>query len=109
MSQEPSTTIDQATAPTETVTVELDQPITRGTSKISTIVLRRPNAGSLRGLSLMDIAQMNVTALIKVLPRISDPTLTEQEVAKMDPADLASCAAEVASFLLRKQDRQQYQ
>jgi len=44
-----------------------------------------------------------------LLPRISDPTLTEMDVAKMDPADLASCGFEVASFLLSKKDRAGYQ
>lgn len=107
------TPTDTTTQPTTVqddtvVTVDLDEPIIRGATKIASITLRKPNAGSLRGASLMDLAQMDVAALIKVLPRISDPTLTEPEVAKMAPADLAACGTEVATFLLRKRDRQQY-
>lgn len=88
--------------------VPLDEPIKRGSTTISTLTLRRPNAGSLRGLNLVDIAQLNVTALQKLLPRISDPMLTEQDVAGMDPADLTACGSEVAVFLLSKRDRQQF-
>ncbi len=90
----------------ETAVVVLDEPIKRGNTTIDVLTLRRPNAGSLRGLSLVDIAQLNVTALQKLLPRISDPVLTEQDVASMDPADLTACGTEVAAFLLSKRDRQ---
>lgn len=92
----------------EFATVTLDVPIRRGNTDIQTISLRRPNAGALRGLSLVDVGQMNVTALQKLLPRISDPVLTEHDVNLMDPADLTACGVEVASFLLSKRDRQQY-
>lgn len=92
----------------EFAVVELDTPIRRGAKDIQSITLRRPNAGSLRGLSLVDVAQMNVTALQKLLPRISDPVLTEQDITLMDPADLVACGVEVASFLLSKRERQQF-
>jgi hypothetical protein len=44
-----------------------------------------------------------------LLPRISDPLLTEADVASMDPADLTACGVEVVGFLLKKQDRQAFQ
>lgn len=108
------TTTNAATAPAaqpnpDTVTVTLDEPIQRGSGSITQVTLRKPRAGSLRGLNLTDIAQMNVTALQKLLPRISEPTLTEQDVADMSPADLVACGVEVASFLLQKADRAAYQ
>ncbi|MFY9326426.1 MAG: phage tail assembly protein, partial [Georgfuchsia sp.] len=56
--------------------------------------------GELRGVTLTDLLQMDVNALTRVVPRISDPTLTEAEVARMDPADLVSIGSEVAGFLL---------
>jgi hypothetical protein len=43
---------------------------------------------------------MDVAALAKVLPRISDPALTEVEVARMDPADMVQLGGVVAGFLL---------
>lgn len=105
MSNENNTEIKKSDA----AVVKLDEPIKRGDKVIETITLIRPNAGSLRGLSLIDVAQMNVTALQKLLPRISNPVLTEADISNMDPADLTKCGVEVASFLLSKQDRMQYQ
>lgn len=83
-------------------TVILDTPIRRGTSTIDSITLRKPNAGELRGVSLAELLQMDVDSLIKVVPRISSPTLTAVEVTSMDPADLFAISAKVSGFLLQK-------
>lgn len=89
-------------APTNDNTITLDTPLTRGDQTIGFITLRKPNAGELRGLSLSDLLQMDVTALQRVIPRIASPMLTEADVAGMDPADLMQCGAKVAGFLLPK-------
>ncbi len=86
--------------------IELDEPIKRGTTEITEVTLRKPVSGELRGVSLMELAQMDVQALRKVLPRISSPSLTDVEVGRMDPADLMQCGVAVASFLLTKKARQ---
>ncbi|WP_247392571.1 phage tail assembly protein, partial [Ralstonia pseudosolanacearum] len=46
----------------QTTTITLDTPITRGEQTISTITVRKPGAGELRGVSLMDLMRMDVTA-----------------------------------------------
>ena len=61
---------------TPTETIELDTPINRGSKSIAKIDIRKPKAGALRGVSLVDVMQMDVTALTKVLPRITEPALT---------------------------------
>ncbi|NNA66223.1 phage tail assembly protein [Pseudomonas gessardii] len=86
-------------------TVPLDTPIRRGTTSIDSITLRKPNAGELRGVSLSELLQMDVNSLVKVLPRISNPTLTAVEVTSMDPADLFAIATKVSGFLLQKSMR----
>ena len=53
----------------------------------------------------MDLMNMNVSALQVVLPRISEPALTQFDVAAMDPADLIKCGMEVSVFLAPKADR----
>ena len=83
-------------------TVILDTPIRRGTTTIDSITLRKPNSGELRGVSLAELLQMDVNSLIKVLPRISTPTLTVVEVSAMDPADLFALSNKVSGFLLQK-------
>ncbi|MGN7441155.1 phage tail assembly protein [Pseudomonas lactis] len=84
-------------------TVILDTPIRRGTTTIDSISLRKPNSGELRGVSLAELLNMDVASLLKVLPRISTPTLTAVELAGMDPADLFILGNKVSGFLLQKQ------
>ena len=55
------------------VTVIPDEPIQRGDTSITEIQLRKPKAGELRGVSLVDVANLDVMALQKVLPRITQP------------------------------------
>ena len=81
-------------------TITLDTPIKRGDNDLTEIALRKPSAGELRGVTLTDLLQMDVAALTKVIPRISEPALTEVEVARMDPADLVQIGGVVAGFLL---------
>lgn len=83
-------------------TVTLDTPIKRGEQSITAVTLRKPNAGALRGTSLNALVHLDVDALSKVLPRISTPTLTEADVAQMDPADLVQMGMVFAGFLASK-------
>ncbi|MDD0980693.1 phage tail assembly protein [Pseudomonas shahriarae] len=83
-------------------TVVLDSPIRRGTTNIESITLRKPSSGELRGVSLVELLQMDVASLIKVVPRISSPTLTAVEVSGMDPADLLALSSKISGFLLQK-------
>jgi len=82
--------------------MKLNTPIPRGETAIDALEIRKPAAGELRGVSLVDLLQMDVGALITVLPRITTPSLTAGEVAGMDPADLLSAGARVSGFLLPK-------
>lgn len=79
--------------------VTLETPIKRGEQLINAVTLMKPNAGTLRGLSLAAVANAEVDALIKVLPRITSPSLTEQEVAALDLADMVALAGKVVGFL----------
>jgi hypothetical protein len=79
--------------------VILDMPLMRGEQKIGQITLTKPNAGTLRGVSLAALAQSDVDALIKVLPRMTFPSLTEHEVSRLDVSDLISLAGKVVGFL----------
>lgn len=85
--------------------VPLEEPIMRGDQAIASLTLRKPSAGELRGLSLQDLLRADVGSIIAVLPRISDPTLTEQEAAALDPASLAECAGAIAGFFLTSGQR----
>lgn len=88
--------------------IKLDTPIQRGEQTITSISLRKPAAGELRGVNLMDVAHMDVAALHKVIPRISEPSLTEHEVANLNTSDLMQMGVVVASFLLPTAMRQDF-
>ncbi len=83
-------------------TVVLDTPVMRGKTQITEIVLRKPQSGALRGTRLQAIMDMDVNAMITVLPRVTTPALTALEIAEMDPADLLSMSVELVTFLLPK-------
>lgn len=95
-----------AKKPTYSDPVILDEPIERGEGEkkqtIKEVKLRRPKSGELRGLRLVEVANADVSSLITVIPRISEPPLTEKELNDMDPADFSSLAVEVAGFLETK-------
>ncbi|EJO59507.1 hypothetical protein FEP39_00566 [Burkholderia multivorans] len=87
-------------------TYELDTPIVRGSQTITSVTLRKPNAGELRGVSLSDLVNLDVAALSKVLPRISTPTLTDRDVFNLDPADLVQLGGIFSGFLMTKAVKQ---
>jgi len=89
---------------TEPEAVELDTPIKRGEQEIRAVQLRKPKAGELRGIALNDLAQMDVSALQRLLPRITIPPLTQAEVDNLELPDLVALGVKVGSFLLRKAD-----
>ena len=82
--------------------VELDTPILRGKTEITSVTVRKPQSGALRGTRLQALLDMDENALITVLPRITTPALTTAEINEMDPADLVSLSVEVVTFLLKK-------
>ncbi|CAJ0704002.1 phage tail assembly protein [Ralstonia holmesii] len=90
----------------QTTTITLDTPLKRGEQDVAVITVRKPGSGELRGVSLMDLMRMDVTALHTVLPRITTPTLTTADVSKLDPADLVKLASEVTGFLLPKEAKE---
>ena len=84
----------------ERVDISLSEPITVGKDTITSVQLRKPQAGELRGIKLLDIMQMDVGAYMPLLPRITAPALTEQQVGQLDPADLLQVMNGVQSFFL---------
>lgn len=84
----------------EGVNVTLDTPLIRGDNEITQIMLTKPSSGALRGTTLSDLMSLDVSALCKVLPRVSSPALTPQELNNMDPSDLVQLGTAFLDFLL---------
>ncbi len=83
-------------------TITLETPLKRGDTEITTVTFRKPSSGELRGLSLTAVLEMEVDSLIKLLPRITTPSLAEHEVSQLDVADLVQAGNQVATFLVPK-------
>ena len=70
--------------------ITLKNPIKRGDKEINKVTIREPKGGELRGVSLGDFSELNVDVILKVLPRVSTPALTEQEGEGLRLMDLVS-------------------
>lgn len=92
---------NKTAAATETKTpagVELEVPIIRGSQKITHVQLRRPKAGEMRGLSLSSLLQLDTSAVMTLLPRITQPTLVNHEVEALDPSHYTQVPASLNSL-----------
>lgn len=81
--------------------VTLVKPVIRKNSEVKevTVTEAMQQTGSLRGLKLYDVMTSDVDSLIKLLPRVTSPALTEVEVSQLDVRDFAELSKEVADFL----------
>lgn len=80
------------------VKVKLPVPFEKEGKKITTIELRKPYAGDLRGLTLPDVCQMDFSAACILLPRIS--ILNERDMLNIDTENLTVLMVEIASFFV---------
>ena len=80
---------------TNTKTITLKQPITRGESQITEIQVRKPNVPALKGLKLLDLMQSDVNAVSTLLPRITQPMLTKADIDRLDIADFTKLTGAV--------------
>lgn len=87
-------------------TVDLVEPITRGATTITQLTLRKPKAGELRGLTLSDVIGLEIAAILKLIPRISEPPLTDDECQNLDPADLTEIGGTIRGFFMTRAERQ---
>ncbi|CDH26722.1 phage tail assembly protein [Xenorhabdus bovienii] len=96
-------------APPEQATVTLEEPIARGGTTITDIIVRKPNSGALRGVRLQALMEMDVDSVMLVLPRITAPALTKNDLLLMAPGDLINLSIEVVNFLLPKSVKSDFQ
>ena len=78
--------------------ITLAKAIERDGETIQALTLREPTAGDLRGVSLLQVGQMDVTALEPLLNRIATPRLTTKEFAALPAADVMAMMMAVHDF-----------
>ncbi|MCU5773061.1 phage tail assembly protein [Erwiniaceae bacterium BAC15a-03b] len=108
MKKETAEITTETTALVTEKSVVLDTPVVRGKTEITEVTVRKPQSGSLRGTRLQALMDMDVNAMMMVLPRVTIPALQSHEIAEMDPADLLSLSVEVVTFLLPKSARSDF-
>lgn len=78
--------------------------IQRGDKAIKELTLRRPKAGELRGLKILELVNLDTQALMTFLPRITMPPIITEELNQLDLADFMTLATEAISFFSPKED-----
>lgn len=95
-----------APAPGKSVTVQLVTPITRSNGdEITEITLTKPNAGSLRGLKVPDLVSGDVSTVLALIPRISQPTVAAHEAEQLEAEDIGEIAGAVFGFFMTPTDK----
>ncbi len=82
-------------------TIPLTKPVVRGDEKITqlTITDEIKQAGSLRGLKLVNVMNMDVDSVAVLLTRVTSPRLKLTEVNEMDTRDFVSLSEALVPFL----------
>ena len=98
---EPAPALD----PNRFASITLSTPIPRGATTIDTLTIRKPKAGELRGLTLQDLVGTDVTALLKIIPRISSPVLTQEETDNLEAEDLTEIGGTIRGFFMTSAEK----
>jgi hypothetical protein len=80
--------------------IKLEVPFQQDGKEVVAVRIRKPTTGELRGLSLVNVLQMEVGTMLQLLPRIADPHLDESALEALDPADFTELSSQVTSFFL---------
>ena len=85
------------------MSVTLNTPIVRGNQTITSITINDTikQAGSLRGLRLVDVLNFDYTAVSTLLTRVATPALTGAEIASLETGDFVALCEEIAPFLTK--------
>jgi hypothetical protein len=83
-------------------TVTLATPIMRGDNTISQVTITDDikQAGSLRGLRLVNVLNMDVDSITTLLTRVTSPKLKLAEINAMDTRDFMRLAEAITPFLV---------
>ena len=85
------------------MSVILSKPVKRGDQEIITITITDTikQAGSLRGLRLVDVLNFDFDAVSTLLTRVTTPSLTTSDVGTMATGDFTALCEEITPFLTK--------
>ncbi len=79
-------------------TIKLLRPIKIDGKNIKELQIRKPKAGELRGIYLLDLFQMKTETILTVLPRVASPHLTQEQAFNLDIADVVAVGSAMVGF-----------
>lgn len=83
----------------------LSKPVEIDGKPVTEVRLREPKGGDLRGIAgLTTLLHMDVGAIIKVVPRVSQPPLSGAQVADMSGGDLLKLGKALVLFMASDDD-----
>lgn len=85
------------------MSVTLTTPIKRGSQEITAVSITDTikQAGSLRGLRLVDVLNFDYDAVSTLLTRVTSPALTSADIAALDTADFVLFIEALTPFLTK--------
>lgn len=90
----------------KSATVKLVSPLARANGEtITEITLNKPNAGSLRGLKVPDLVSGDVSTVLTLIPRISQPVIGAHEAEALETEDLGEIAGAIFGFFMTPEDK----
>lgn len=94
-------TVDNAEAAEEKTGVQLSCPVVRGERVIDYVEIGEEirQAGSLRGLSLIEVLNLKTDPVMTLLSRVTAPRLKMAEIQSLSTGDFVALATLVANFL----------
>ncbi|CAM3622668.1 phage tail protein [Escherichia coli] len=95
------TAVESAEAAEEKTGVKLSFPIVRGERVIDYVEIGEEirQAGSLRGLSLIEVLNLKTDPVMTLLSRVTAPRLKLAEIQSLSTGDFVALATLVANFL----------
>lgn len=90
------------TTKTKRNVIALIKPIMRKTKKVRALAVRKVVIGDMNGVSMADVARMDMDALRVIVPRISTPTITADEFSGLDAEDITLIKVIVGSCFVSK-------
>lgn len=85
------------------MSVTLTNPIKRSNQEITTVTITDTikQAGSLRGLRLVDVLNFDFDSVSTLLTRVTSPALTTAEISMLDTGDFVALSEEITPFLTK--------
>ena len=85
------------TLPTKTITLE--QGVKLGDNTITEITITKPLVSHLKGVKLAQLMEMQIDEIVKIIPRVTAPSLPPHALDSLDFNDFLNLCAEVIGFL----------